>query len=90
MNHNSQIRERLTEILSTTKSEKDWWEERKAAIKTDFLKELDGAKEKSTMGSRFGGSVKGAKIGSDDDAVLVEGGGPADKASKGKKKKGKH
>lgn len=54
------------------------------------MKELDGEKEKSPTESAFGGSVKGVKSGSDDDAVIVEGGGPAEKAAKGKKKKGKH
>lgn len=90
MAQNEHIRERLSEILSTTQSEKEWWEKRKAEIQSDFLKELDEEKVKSPTESSISGSVKGGKAGSDDDAVMVESGGPAEKAGKGKKKKGKH
>lgn len=91
MAQNSQIRERLSEILSTSQSEKEWWEKRKATIQSDFMKELDDEKVvKSPAESSFGGSVRGGKPVSDDDAVIVEGGGPAEKAAKTKKKKGKH
>jgi translocation protein SEC66 len=79
MAQNTQIRERLGEILSTTQTEKEWWEKRKAAIQSDFMKELDDEKKSVT-----------SEVGSYDDAVLVEGGGPADKSGKAKKKKGKH
>ncbi|KAF2118122.1 translocation protein-like protein sec66 [Lophiotrema nucula] len=82
MAQNTHIRDRLTEILATAPSEKEWWEKRKATIQSDFMKELDD--EKSPR--REGHVAKG----SDDDAVIVEAGGPADKAGKGKKKKGKH
>lgn len=90
MAQNSHIRERLTEILATSQSEKEWWEKRKATIQSDFMKELDDEKVKSPTESSVSGSVKGSKVGSDDDAVIVESGGPAEKTSKGKKKKGKH
>jgi translocation protein SEC66 len=90
MTQNNQIRERLSEILSTSQAEREWWEKRKATIQSDFMKELDDEKVvKSPAESSYGGSVKGARIGSDDDAVIVEGGGPAEKAAKAKKKKGK-
>jgi translocation protein SEC66 len=72
----------LEEILATTQTEKEWWENRKAAIQSEFLKELD--EEKKAAGDSS--TVKSI----DDDAVLVEGGGPADKSGKGKKKKGKN
>lgn len=90
MAQNSHIRERLSEILSTAKEEREWWEKRKAAIQSDFMKELDDDKAKSPAESSYGGSVRGGRIGSDDDAVMVEGGGPAEKTSKGKKKKAKN
>ncbi|KAF2013554.1 hypothetical protein BU24DRAFT_494007 [Aaosphaeria arxii CBS 175.79] len=80
MAQNTHIRERLNDILSTSQSEKEWWEKRKATIQSEFMKELDDEKEASVVSP-----VKG----SDDDAVLVEGGGPAD-SLKGKKKKGKN
>jgi translocation protein SEC66 len=90
MTQNNQIRERLSEILSTSQAEKEWWEKRKATIQSDFMKELDDEKVvKSPAESSYGGSAKGARIGSDDDAVIVEGGGTAENAAKAKKKKGK-
>lgn len=94
MAQNTHIRDRLSEILGTTQSEREWWDKRKATIQSDFMKELDIEKEKSPSESSFAGSLKGAArtpvaAGSDDDAVLVEAGGPADKSNKAKKKKGK-
>lgn len=83
MAQNTHIRERLNEILSTSQSEKEWWEKRKAEIQSEFMKELDEEKKSPTS------ETSGVKS-SDDDGVLVEGGGPVDKSGKGKKKKGKH
>jgi translocation protein SEC66 len=82
MAQNTQIRTRLDEILATASSEKEWWEKRKEAIQTEFMKELDEEKKVTADSS----TVKSI----DDDAVLVEGGGPADKSGKAKKKKGKN
>ncbi|KAF1959402.1 translocation protein-like protein sec66 [Byssothecium circinans] len=89
MLQNGQIRERVSEILSTTQAERAWWDKRKTEIKTDFMKELD--EEKAALRSPMtDGSVAGSVAGSvSDDTVLVEGGGPAEKSSK-KKRKGKH
>jgi translocation protein SEC66 len=88
MAQNTQLRERLNEILSTAPAEKTWWDERKATIQSDFMKELDD--EKTEKAAELAAKAPG-KVGSDDDAVIVESGGPADKAGKGsKKKKGKH
>jgi len=56
MAQNTHIRERLGEIMSKSETEKKWWESRKAMIQSDFMKELDEEKTKS----------------SEDDAVLVE------------------
>ncbi|KAH7399306.1 translocation protein-like protein sec66 [Pyrenochaeta sp. MPI-SDFR-AT-0127] len=67
MAQNTHIRERLGEIMSKATEEKEWWEKRKATIQTDFMKELD---EEERVKS------------SEDDAVLVEGGGPAGSVGK--------
>ncbi|KAG9238539.1 Sec62/63 complex, subunit Sec66 [Amylocarpus encephaloides] len=50
---------RLDEIQAQAKSEKEWWEKRRASIRSDFMKELDAPA--SSVGKT-----------SDDDAVLVE------------------
>ncbi|KAF2705168.1 translocation protein-like protein sec66 [Pleomassaria siparia CBS 279.74] len=70
MAQNTQIRDRLTDILATSESEKSWWDARKAAIQSSFMKELDEEK-KSPLTA---------------DTVLVERGGPAEKGGKKKKK----
>ncbi|KAF2831387.1 hypothetical protein CC86DRAFT_443106 [Ophiobolus disseminans] len=57
MAQNTHIRERLSEIMSKLAAEKKWWASRKAAIQSDFMKELD--EEKTSKSS-------------EDDAVLVE------------------
>ena len=60
-------------------AEKEWWEKRRASIQSEFMKELD---EDSTAGK----SLKG-KVGSEDEGIIVESGGPAH--STGSKKKNK-
>jgi translocation protein SEC66 len=56
MAQNTHIRERLGEIMAKSPEEKKWWESKRAMIQSDFMKELDEEKAKS----------------SEDDAVLVE------------------
>lgn len=70
MAQNTHIRDRLTEIMSKTTEEQEWWAKRKADIQSAFMKELDEEKVKS----------------SEDEAVLVEGGGPAGSVGNGAKK----
>ncbi|CAO2656766.1 Nn.00g055690.m01.CDS01 [Neocucurbitaria sp. VM-36] len=70
MAQNTHIRERLGEIMAKAPAEKEWWEKRKATIQTEFMKELDDEKVKS----------------SEDDAVLVEAGGPAGSVGRSGKK----
>jgi translocation protein SEC66 len=48
MAQNTHIRERLDAITSKSAEEKKWWETRRAAIQSDFMKELDEEKAKST------------------------------------------
>ncbi|KAF9735830.1 hypothetical protein PMIN06_002194 [Paraphaeosphaeria minitans] len=90
LSQNHMLRERLNEILATTDSERQWWNQRRSEIQSELLGELDADKTKSpTEGSVAGsvaGSLRGVKTASDDDAVLVESGGPAAKTGKGKKK----
>lgn len=67
MANNALIRKRIEEIQAQVKTERDWWEKRRAKIQSDFMKELDEPKTTSTP--------SGGK-GSDEDGVLVESGGP--------------
>jgi translocation protein SEC66 len=68
-------------VQSQLEAEKTWWEGRRAGIQSEFMKELESdEKPPDTIPQR--------KNGSDDDAVLVEAGGPAG-AQGGKKKKAK-
>ncbi|KAI9828706.1 MAG: translocation protein S66 [Thelocarpon impressellum] len=87
---NSQLRKRAEEIQAQAEAEKAWWNERRAGIRTEFMKELGEEelphKKPTASGER----------GSDEDAVLVEAvaagstpaggkGGAAAKKRKGKK-----
>ena len=80
MNQNNIVKERTTEIQAQLDSEKAWWDNRRAGIQSDFMKELetDGKPVEAVQ----------RKTASDDDAVIVEAGGPA-QAQGGKKKKPK-
>ena len=87
---NAIIRQRVEELQAQGKEDREWWDKKRASIQTDFMKELDeGAAASRPNISR------GEKVGSDEDAVMVEGGGtmPSGSAagSKGdtKKRKGK-
>jgi translocation protein SEC66 len=82
---NQLIRKRMEELQATQESEREWWDRKKATIQSDFMKELDEDPAKAAKSTPAGSRA------SDDDAVLVEAGGPADKsgAAGSKKKKGK-
>ncbi|KAJ9142134.1 Translocation protein sec66 [Pleurostoma richardsiae] len=62
---NTMLRKRLDEIQAQTVAEKEWWEKRRDAIRSDFMKEL-GDSEKPHN-----------KPGSEEDAVLVDVSTPA-------------
>ncbi|KAK8089050.1 translocation protein S66 [Apiospora hydei] len=62
---NTVLRSRLDEIQNKAAAEKEWWEKRRETIQTEFMKELE---EEPAKG--------GLKIGSDDEAVLVDSGHP--------------
>jgi translocation protein SEC66 len=83
---NQAIRKRMEELQATQQAEREWWDRRKASIQSDFMKELDEEPASTAAKATPAGSRT-----SDDDAVLVEAGGPVDKQSGGgKKKKGKN
>ena len=88
MVNNINIREKLAEIQAKGKADKERWEKERANVQSEFLKELDKG---STNAEAETSSPE--KPGSDEEAVLVEGGGPASTGiagSKGaKKRKGK-
>jgi len=80
---NTVFRKRLDEIQAQIESEKQWWEKRRASIQSEFMKELDASSAGPTK-------TTASKSAIDEDAILVESGGPgvSDKGSarrKGKK-----
>jgi translocation protein SEC66 len=80
---NELVRKCVGNLQSQVESEKSWWEKRRAAIQDGFMKELDDEKAAK--------SVKAPTRVSDDEAVLVESGGPAvAQQGHGKKKKKGH
>ena len=101
MVNNEQIRQKLADIQAQGKSDREWWEKKRATIQSDFMKELDddtvpaptpASSSGPTPGGEKSASNPAERVGSDEDAVLVEGGGPATSGSaKGpaKKRKGK-
>jgi len=78
---NAVFKNRIKEIEAKVPEDKEWWERRRASIQSELLKE-EGI---------TGSPVAAKAVSSEEDAILVEGGGPAagsDKGS-GRKKKGK-
>lgn len=104
MVNNEALRQKVAELQAQGKADREWWDQERASIRSNFMKELDedsgaGAGAGAGTGTLKPNSAVGAeKGGSDEDAVLVEGGGPAasgsaaSSSSKGgttKKRKGK-
>jgi translocation protein SEC66 len=84
MASNSTFRQRIEEHQSTLTEEREWWNRKKASIQEGFMKELEqestkaGSNTKNLSSATAGQSTEApAPSGSDDDAVLVESGGPA-------------
>jgi translocation protein SEC66 len=73
-------------------ADKTWWENKRAGMQEQFMAELEGDEEDAKAaiegGSKVGPTATGPKGGSEDDAVIVEAGGPG-MAQGGGKKKGK-
>ena len=73
MASNTVLRKRIEEIQSQTLSEREWWEQRRATIQSEFERDLDKPLEEVEKSKV---STPAEKGGSDEDTVLVEGGGP--------------
>lgn len=91
MVNNVTLRERVAELQAKGRTDRAWWDEERKSISTKFLQELD--EEVPAGGSKPASTGAGN---SDEEAVLVEAGGPAaggsTAGSKGgtvKKRKGK-
>ncbi|KAL8798016.1 MAG: hypothetical protein Q9182_007030 [Xanthomendoza sp. 2 TL-2023] len=74
MHHNAILREKLNAIQDRGKVDKEWWMQEKAFIKSRFMKELEEGKKENM---KLALASSGDRAGSDEDTVLVEGGGPA-------------
>ncbi|KAK0319079.1 Translocation protein S66 [Friedmanniomyces endolithicus] len=92
MNQNLLIKQRMAEIQDTLESEKAWWDKKRAVIQSHFMKELEEADGKPAEEAKAADAApvpNKKNRSSDDDAVIVEAGGPAQAqggSGKGKKK----
>lgn len=77
---NTLFQTKLEEIESKKEAEKEWWEKRRSAISSEFLKELD---------AEDGAKSSQPRAPQSEDGSLVDGGSPADASGSSKKKKGK-
>ncbi|ESZ99255.1 translocation protein (sec66)-like protein [Sclerotinia borealis F-4128] len=86
---NTMLRKKLDDVQAKTASEKEWWEKRRASIQAEFMKELDEEAEAKT--SKITSPTKAISVVSDEDAILVQRGGPAasEQGSPNRRKKGK-
>lgn len=90
MVNNATIRENVAKLQAKGRADREWWDKERASIQSKFMQELDEGKPAGVPKGAASGAVN-----SDEDAVLVEGGGPAASGStaglKGgtKKRKGK-
>jgi len=88
MVNNARVRDRVAELQAKGREDREWWDKERANIQLKFMKEL----EDDAGGA--GSTPKKAssdKVNSDEDAVLVEAGGPSGSTrdSKGSTKKKK-
>lgn len=81
MANNQLAKQRMAELQAQVDAETEWWERKKKGIQTGFMKELDDEKQATEKLPKTDEGAKPAPISrksnSDDDAVLVEAGGPA-------------
>ena len=73
MINNINIRENIEKLQAKGQTDREWWDKERASIQSKFMQELDEA-QKPAENSK--GASTGV-VGSDEDTVLVEGGGPA-------------
>lgn len=71
INQNRLLKEKVAELEEKTEAEKAWWDKKRAGISSSFMKELEESQTKAE---------------GQDDAVLVEAGGPGSTQGGGKKK----
>jgi len=76
MVNNYILREKVVETQAKGRADREWWDKERASIQSNFMKELD--ENTGTDGARV---VKLGRGSSDEDAVLVESGGPASSGS---------
>ncbi|KAK4691902.1 translocation protein SEC66, partial [Lecanoromycetidae sp. Uapishka_2] len=80
MVNNATVREKVAELQAKGKADREWWDKERASIKSKFMQELDEGKAAESAKSAASTSVN-----SDEDAVFVEGGGPASGTAAGSK-----
>lgn len=83
INQNIMLKARISEMQAELDADKTWWENKRAGIQSQFMKELEG--DENDAAAAIAPPTK--KANSDDDAVLVEAGGPAQAQGKKKGKK---
>ncbi|KAG8526777.1 uncharacterized protein KY384_008206 [Bacidia gigantensis] len=92
MVNNATIREKIVGVQAKGRKDREWWDQERASVQSQFMKELNDDAA-GTEAPKVGPAAASDKVGSDEDTVLVEGGGPAtpgSTAGKGpKKRKGK-
>ncbi len=94
MVNNAIIRESVAKLQAKGRADREWWDKERASIQSKFMQELDEEKPAGVPKAAPSGAAPGT-ANSDEDAVLVEAGGPAASGStaglKGgtKKRKGK-
>lgn len=76
--NNQLAKARMEELQSKVDEERDWWDARKKNIQEGFMKELEEEKPSSPVAKK-----SPSKTGDEDDAVLVEAGGPAGSQGQG-------
>lgn len=76
MVNNNIVREKVVEAQSKAREDREWWDKERASIQSIFMKELDEGGQADS-----GKLVRSGKGSSDEDAVLVESGGPASSGS---------
>ena len=103
---NAVIRKRVEEVQTQAKVDREWWDRKRETTRTEFMKELSiDVDEVANKGSDKGTGTStpatvsrplpaGLEKGSDEDTVLVEGGGPTTPGgtvgkANAKKRKGK-
>ncbi|KAF2151271.1 hypothetical protein K461DRAFT_287124 [Myriangium duriaei CBS 260.36] len=90
--NNQLAKARMEELQARVDDEREWWDARKKGIQEGFMKELD-EESAGAATTTPAAATKSPSKASDDEAVLVEAGGPAGSQGQSpgsaKKKKGK-